>query len=45
MMMLLTALVEHLLEELELGVCACNEQERRRQGHEKSSHVEMSDKR
>ena len=25
MMLLLSALVEHLLEELELGVCACDE--------------------
>jgi len=28
MMLLLPALVKHLLEELELGVCACEEEER-----------------
>ena len=45
MMLLLSAVVEHLLEELELGVCACNEEDGCGEGDEESSHFEMSDKR
>jgi hypothetical protein len=37
-MLLLSTLVEHLLEELELGVCACNKEEVCREESEESRH-------
>lgn len=39
MLLLLSALVEHLLEELELGICACDEEERRGEDGDNSRHL------
>lgn len=46
MLLLLSAMIEHLLEELELGVCACYEQEDcPEEGGEKSCHYGVGAKR